>query len=173
VRFKNKNTFFYILRSFEKSFILLVQRWRCSCKFRSRRIGFRTIGFVAGFHSISLISNAFYIHMYIGHKVDINELWHVQSKVSPSFLGAQILLSIFYLIGGKLAQKNWPWTNCYLSRVSRLGEFSPIGWLLVYFEYLFVNHKSIQNIWAVFLPPLKSYVIILTKTCLGYILGDF
>jgi hypothetical protein len=33
-RFENKNIFFY----FEKRSSLL-QRWRCSCKFKSRRIG--------------------------------------------------------------------------------------------------------------------------------------
>jgi hypothetical protein len=33
-RLENKNILFY----FEKRYILL-QRWRCSCKFKSRRIG--------------------------------------------------------------------------------------------------------------------------------------
>jgi hypothetical protein len=37
-RFENKNILFY----FENAVAYYIQRWRCSCKFKSRRIGSRT-----------------------------------------------------------------------------------------------------------------------------------
>jgi hypothetical protein len=45
-------------------------------------------------------------------------------------------------------------------------------WAIVYFGHYFDNYRSTANYWATFLHS-TSYVLILTNTWLGYILGDF
>jgi hypothetical protein len=55
--------------------------------------------------------------------------------------------------------------------VTRLGEFSPF-WVIIYFGQCFEDYMSATNFWATFFHG-ASYVIILTKTWWGYILGDF
>jgi hypothetical protein len=55
--------------------------------------------------------------------------------------------------------------------MNRLAEFSPIGLLFSLGSFL-KNKKSSQNFYAYFIYS-KSYVLILTKSVLAYILGDF
>jgi hypothetical protein len=55
-----------------------------------------------------------------------------------------------------------------LSRVTRLGEFLPIGHICQFGE----NYRSSANSWAAFFHN-TSYVLILTKKWWGYILATF
>jgi hypothetical protein len=45
-------------------------------------------------------------------------------------------------------------------------------WAFFYFRQLFKIKRFSSNFWATFVHG-KSYVLILTKNCLGFILGDF
>jgi hypothetical protein len=45
-------------------------------------------------------------------------------------------------------------------------------WTIVYFGHFLKNHRSSPNFWTTFYHS-KSYVLILAKYGLGYILGDF
>jgi hypothetical protein len=56
------------------------------------------------------------------------------------------------------------------TRVTRMGEFSPIGWLFTLGS--FFNDRTTANFWTAF-SQLTGYVFILTKNGLGYSLGDF
>jgi hypothetical protein len=56
------------------------------------------------------------------------------------------------------------------SRVTRLGEFSPIGWL--FGQFLKIIPMTSPHFWATFFHG-KGHALILTKNGLGYILGDF
>jgi hypothetical protein len=59
----------------------------------------------------------------------------------------------------------------YLSaRVTRLGEFPPIGQLLLW--AFFENYIITPNVWATLFRG-KRYALILTTNGLGYSLGDF
>jgi hypothetical protein len=57
------------------------------------------------------------------------------------------------------------------SRVTRLGEFSPVGWWLSLGQIV-LNYRSSANSWANFFQEI-SYVFVLTYNGLGYFLGDF
>jgi hypothetical protein len=62
------------------------------------------------------------------------------------------------------------------ARVTRLAEFSLIGlifayWANVYFGQILENYTSSPNVWAIVYHS-KSYALILTKSGLGYILGN-
>jgi hypothetical protein len=61
-------------------------------------------------------------------------------------------------------------TIAALFRVTRLGEFSPIGQLFTLGSLL--KNTKVAQFWATFSME-KSYVFILTKIALGYTLGDF
>jgi hypothetical protein len=56
-------------------------------------------------------------------------------------------------------------------RVTRLGEFSPIGWLLT-LTCFFLNDRSSPH-FGLLVPHSTSYILILSKNEFGYILGDF
>jgi hypothetical protein len=120
VRFENKKVFSSTL----KNALALLQRWRCSCEFKSRRIGLR--------HDmlISVIKN-----------------------LLRGFGFKYIFLKIVSMV-----------------RVTRLGEFSPIGRLFMYFGLLFENYKSSSNYRAIFSTVKLS--IDTDKNGLGCILGD-
>jgi hypothetical protein len=60
----------------------------------------------------------------------------------------------------------------YVGRVTRLGEFSPMYWAIVYFGQCFENYGSNVNFLPTFLRGI-SCPFILTNHCLGHILGDF
>jgi hypothetical protein len=57
------------------------------------------------------------------------------------------------------------------SRVTRLGEFSPIGRLFTLGSFV-ENYRRMLKFLATFFLS-KRHVLILTKNALGYILGDF
>jgi hypothetical protein len=57
------------------------------------------------------------------------------------------------------------------SRVTSLGEFSPIGWLLTLGSFLMTEVCS-SNLWTTFSQCISN-VSILTKNGLSYIFGEF
>jgi hypothetical protein len=59
-----------------------------------------------------------------------------------------------------------------LARVTRLGEFSPIGRVFSLGSFLFYFTERAQTFWAT-ISHGNSNVLISTKHTLGYILGDF
>jgi hypothetical protein len=58
------------------------------------------------------------------------------------------------------------------NRVTRLGEFSPIGRVTNFWGTFCENYISCTTSWATFFNG-ESCVLIIKKIGLGYILGDF
>jgi hypothetical protein len=56
--------------------------------------------------------------------------------------------------------------------VTRLGEFSPIGWLFTLAKFMKITEVA-EIFFATFFPRQVSYAQSLTKKVLGHILADF
>jgi hypothetical protein len=55
----------------------------------------------------------------------------------------------------------------YVGRVTRLGEFSPLHWAIVYFGQCFENYRSYVNFLAIFLRGISCMYIYFDKSLFG------